>query len=103
MQTASHFKVPNEGVVSRWVKAYECLGAIGLEDKRRGRKKSIMAKKPRKKVDTPTDPVAQKLAGMQQELDYLRAENAFLKKMEVLVQQAAAAKAQARRPKSSGN
>lgn len=102
-QTASYFKIPNDAVISRWVKNYECLGAMGLVNKRRGRKKSIMTPKPRKKADAPTDPAAQKLAKMQKELDYLRAENAFLKKLEALVQQEEAAKAQARQSKSSGN
>ncbi len=102
-QTASDFKIPNEAVLSRWIKNYERLGIDGLANKRRGRKKSIMTKKPGKKVDTAADPAAQKLAAMQKELDYLRAENAFLKKLSALVQQEEAAKAQARRPKSSGN
>ena len=62
-----------------------------------------MTKKRQKGKPTQTDPAAQKLAEMQKELDYLRAENAFLKKLEALVQQEEAAKAQARWPKSSGN
>lgn len=102
-QTAIDFKIPNEGVISRWLKEYECLGASGLANKPRGRKRTIMAKKTRKKMDTSADPAAQKLAEMQKELDYLRAENAFLKKLRALIQQEEAAKAQARRPKSSGN
>lgn len=102
-QTAGYFKIPNEGIISNWVKIYKRSGAIGLTPKTRGRKKTIMAQKPRKKTNMPTDPAAQKLAEMQKELDYLRAENAFLKKLEALVQQEEAAKAQARWPKSSGN
>jgi transposase len=102
-QTASYFKIPNESAVSKWVRDYERLGTMGLQGKPRGRKKSIMAQKSSKKKAIPTDPAAQKLAEMQKELDYLRAENAFLKKLRALVQQEEAAKAQARRPKSSGN
>lgn len=102
-QTASHFKIPNEGVISRWVKLYKRLGAAGLSAKPRGRKRTSMAKKPKKTEQTSTDPADQKLAEMQKELDYLRAENAFLKKLRALVQQEEAAKAQARRSKSSGN
>jgi transposase len=102
-QTASFFKIPNEAVICQWVKIYKRSGATGLLDKWRGGKKAIMTKKPSKRKDTQTDPAAQKLAEMQKELDYLRAENAFLKKLEALVQQEEAAKAQARWPKSSGN
>jgi transposase len=100
---ARHFEIPNEGIISRWVNSYKRLGAKGLSPKSRGRKKTIMSSKPRKKTNTPTDPSTQKLAEMQKELEYLRAENAFLKKLNALVQQEEAAKAQARRPKSSGN
>lgn len=101
-QTASYFKIPNASVIVQWVKNYECWGAAGLTNRPRGRKRSIMAKKPRKKEITSSDP-AQKLVELQKELDYLRAENAFLKKFNALVQQEEAAKAQARPPKSSGN
>ena len=62
-----------------------------------------MAKKLKKKEITSNDPAAQKLVEMQNELEYLRAENAFLKKFNALVQQEEAAKAQARQQKSSGN
>jgi transposase len=102
-QTASYFKIPGEGIIGNWIKIYERLGAEGLLKETRGRKRSIMARKPKKKEMISNDPVAQKLAQMQEELEYLRAENAFLKKLSALVQQEEAAKAQARRPKSSGN
>jgi len=102
-QTASYFKIPTEGIISTWIRAYERLGAEGLSNKPRGRKKLPMTKKIKKKDTLPIDPASQKLAEMQKELDYLRAENAFLKKLRALVQQEEAAKAQARRSKSSGN
>lgn len=101
-QTAAYFKVPGIGVISHWLRTYECSGAEGLLKQGRGRKKSIMPRKS-KKHNTPTDPMAQKLAEMQKELAYLRAENAFLKKLEALAQEEEAAKAQARRQKPSGN
>jgi transposase len=102
-QTASYFKIPNEGIICQWVKIYKRLGASGLSGETRGRKRSSMAKKPPKEQIPPNASADQKLAEMQKELDYLRAENAFLKKLEALVQQEEAAKAQAKRPKSSGN
>lgn len=102
-QAASHFNIPNESTIHSWLKIYEQRGATGLLKGRRGGKASTMTKKPGKKAPIPTDPATEKLAEMQKELDYLRAENAFLKKLRALVQQKEAAKAQARRPKSSGN
>lgn len=102
-EAASFFKIPNEAVICQWVKIYKRSGAMGLVNDSRGRKKALMTKKPGKRKGTPTDPTAQKLAEMQKELDYLRAENAFLKKLEALVQEEEAAKAQARRQKPSGN
>jgi transposase len=103
LQAASHFNIPNESTIHCWLKIYEQRGAIGLLKGRRGGKASTMTQKPGKPIVKPSDPTAQKLAEMQKELDYLRAENAFLKKLRALVQQKEAAKAQARRPKSSGN
>lgn len=102
-QTASYFKIPNDGIICQWVKIYKRLGAAGLSGETRGRKRSSMGKKPTQKQIPSKDTAVQKLAEMQKELDYLRAENAFLKKLEALVQQEEAAKAQAKRPKSSGN
>jgi transposase len=102
-QTASYFRIPGEGVVGKWVRDYERFGAMGLSAKPRGRKKTTMTKKPRKKGVTPADPTAQKLAELQKEVEYLRAENAFLKKLEALAQEEEAARAQARQQKPSGN
>ena len=102
-QTASYFRIPNASVICQWVKIYDRLGTNGLLNKPCGRKGSIMTRKSKKKDIIASDPMTAKLAEMQKELDYLRAENAFLKKLEALVQQEEAAKAQARRQKPSGN
>jgi transposase len=102
-QTASLFEIPNESVIGRWLKTYERYGAAGLLKETRGGKKSTMTKKPRKKAKASSDSAAEKLAELQKEVDYLRAENAFLKKLEALVQQEKATKAQARRQKPSRN
>src|SRR5258708_30786187 len=102
-QTACHFNIPNESAIHRWLKRYERYGTEGLLKKSSGRKRSPMAKKPRKKEPASSDPAAEKLAALQRENEYLRAENAFLKKLEALVQQEKAAKAQVRPPKPSRN
>jgi len=102
-ETASFFKIPNEAVICQWVKIYKRSGVLGLVNNCRGEKKAIMTKKSRKKDTVPIDPAAQKLAALQKEVEYLRAENAFLKKLDALAQEEEAAKAQARQQKPSGN
>lgn len=102
-QTACHFNIPNESAIHRWLRVYKCHGTEGLLKENRGKKRLPMAKKPRKKEHVSSDPAAEKLAALQKENEYLRAENAFLKKLEALVQQEKAAKAQARQQKPSRN
>jgi transposase len=91
--------------VGRWLKVYQRLGAAGLLKETRGRKKSLMNKKTKKKIEgtSTADPAAEKVATLQQEVEYLRAENAFLKKLGALIQQEKATKAQNRRQKPSKN
>jgi len=103
IQTAVLFAIPQDSAVGRWLKIYQCYGQTGLLKKTRGRKKSLMAKKTKKKKGTIADPSAEKVTALQKELEYLRAENAFLKKLEALIQQEEAAKAQSKRPKPSRN
>jgi transposase len=102
-QTVIYFKIPNESVLWGWLKTYEQLGAEGLLKEARGRKRSTMTKKPRKKTDPSSDPSAVRVTELEKEVDYLRAENAFLKKLEALVQQEKAAKVPSRRQKPFGN
>ena len=102
-QAATYFKIPNIGVISRWVTLYKHGGAEGLLPRTKGRKKRAMSKKPTKKASQSSDEAASKLTKLQKEVEYLRAENAFLKKFEALVQQEKAAKAQAGRQKPSKN
>jgi len=102
IRTAVIFGIPQDAVVGRWLKIYQQKGTAGLLKETRGRKKSVMLKK-KKKTDSPSDPVAKKMEDLQREVEYLRAENAFLKKLDALIQQEKADKAQARSSKSSRN
>jgi transposase len=102
VQTAAIFAIPQHSAVSRWLKTYQGYGQAGLL-KARERKKSLMAKKIKKKKGTTADPSAEKVAALQKELEYLRAENAFLKKLDALIQQEKAAKAQSKQQKPSRN
>lgn len=105
MQTAAFFSIPNIYVVSRWRQLYERQGASALLKETRGRKKTLMPKKQKstKKASSGTESSAEHLAALQKEVEYLRAENAFLKKLEALVQQEEAAKAQSKQQKPSRN
>jgi|APAra7269096714_1048519.scaffolds.fasta_scaffold32769_1 transposase len=105
IRTAVLFKIPQDSAVGRWLKVYQRLGAAGLLKETRGRKKSLMNKKTKKKIEgtSTADPAAEKVATLQQEVEYLRAENAFLKKLGALIQQEKATKAQNRRQKPSKN
>jgi transposase len=103
-QTAAFFAIPNHVIVHRWLKIYECYGADGLLRSGRSRKKTLMPKKKdTAKKGSSTDQSAEKLAALQKEVEYLRAENAFLKKLDALIQQEKAAKAQSKQRTSSRN
>jgi transposase len=102
-QTAVYFKIPQEYTVSQWLNSYERCGSVGLLGQTRGRKKSAMTKKTRTKAIVTSELATEKMVALQKEVEYLRAENAFLKKLEALIQQEKAAKAPSRRQKPSRN
>ena len=88
-QASAFFNIPTRSTVQTWLKRYNEGGADALIDRRRG---PTMLKS--KKPSRPRQPVSDReksVAGMtpeemRQELEYLRAENAYLKKLEALVQ-----------------
>lgn len=105
IQAAVIFKIPQDHVVGRWYRIYEHFGAAGLLEQTRGRKKSQMNKKTKKKKKgtSATKAADESVASLQKEVEYLRAENAFLKKLDALIQQEKAAAAKAKQQKSSRN
>lgn len=84
-EAAARFNISNESVVRHWVKVYKDTGEEGLMNIKPGRSKNMT--KPQK---TPpiTDAELEKLSPeeLRAELRYLRAENAYLKKLKALVQ-----------------
>ena len=68
-----------ECLLSKWYKIYQESGIDGLKLDRRGRHRR-MAKKPKTSNETKTTEELEK------ELEYLRAENEYLKKLSALVQ-----------------
>jgi len=97
------FAIPQDPVVGKWLKIYKRCGANGLLREARGRKRTQMPRKKltQRKTSKETGSPEDTLAALQKELDYLRAENAFLKKLEALTQQEEAAKERSRRQKPS--
>jgi transposase len=97
-EVAARFAVPRAHTVGRWLEKFNRLGTAGLLYENRGRKKvNKVAKKVRKTQTSGMDPSVEKIAALEKELAYLRAENALLKKLKALVQQEKAGKVRDKR------
>lgn len=82
-ETAVKFGIPRDWTVNQWNRIYETEGAAGLYRDNRGKMKKSTKPKPPvvgKSLKSSDDEL---LA----ELEYLRAENAYLKKLGVLVEE----------------
>ena len=88
------FNIPNGSVIVSWQKRFEKLGHIGLEDKPKGRPKSMAYKRAKKKSDKPLTREEELLL----EIESLRAENELLKKLQALIQAEEAAQNKKRKP-----
>ena len=81
METSIKFNLGNHNIVGKWERIYYEEGPQALYEERRGRRKN-MSSKPRKKKlseDTEKDLIA--------EVQQLRMENEYLKKLNALVQE----------------
>lgn len=101
-ETCSAFGIPNLSTVYRWQIIFKQQGSQALLELQRGRKKTPMARR-KKQSDVNLTPEAQKLAALQAELEWLRAENAFLKKLDALIQEKEAQNKPKKGRKPSGN
>lgn len=83
-KVAAKFKIAGACTVSRWERLYRQSGIIALQDKRKGRPKL-----PAKKVTQPRNIIKepQPFSSPQEELEYLRAENVYLKKLHALIRE----------------
>lgn len=80
--TSAILNLSTPGVLSVWLKKYKELGIKGLENQTRGRPSMKQpSQRPQKSDDEKT------LEELKEELAYLRAENAVLKKLEELEQE----------------
>jgi len=83
-QTATLFDVRNPGILSVWERDYRRAGWDALIARPRGRPKSMTAA-PLKPEKEPDD-LDRSRQDLQAEVEYLRMENAYLKKLQALVQ-----------------
>lgn len=79
-ETAIHFNLAGDWIVSKWERIYYEEGPQGLYIDKRGRKKNMSSKPEKKKLskDVEEDLIA--------EVQRLRMENVYLKKLQALVQ-----------------
>ncbi|ANS44391.1 hypothetical protein Q5A_019800 [Serratia inhibens PRI-2C] len=84
-EAAARFNISNETVVRHWVNVYKDTGEKGLLSIKPGRSMDMTSTQ---KKSPLTDAALEKLSPeeLRAELRYLRAENAYLKKLKALVQ-----------------
>lgn len=83
IETAGIFKIAATSTISIWRKQFETRGLDALQSKKKGRPSM---KKENVKRDTKSTPTEGSIEALQAELERLRMENAYLKKLNALVQ-----------------
>lgn len=83
-QTAVQFDIRNPGVLSVWERSFHSGGLDALKPRPRGRPTAMTI--PVAKPDTPSADEKRSQEELLAELAYLRMENAYLKKLQALVQ-----------------
>lgn len=82
-QAQAFFNIREMGAIGRWARQYHSSGLTALEPKPKGRRP--MTKKP---SSTPIPPDGERSQeDLLEELAYLRAENAYLKKLDALIRE----------------
>lgn len=80
-ETSIKFGIPNDSVVCNWERRYYEQEESGLMQENRGRKKAMSSNPRKRKLDKQTE------EDLITEVQRLRAENAYLKKLQALVQE----------------
>jgi transposase len=83
-QAAALFNIRNPGILSVWERAYQHGGLDALKSRPRGRPKKMAA--PTTKPEPPGNDEKRSREELLAELQHLRMENAYLKKLRALVQ-----------------
>lgn len=95
-QTAVEFGIPTDVTVGKWERIYYEEGPEALYRDNRGRKKKVKSNKPKKKINKQTE------EDLIAEVQRLRMENEYLKKLQALVQERVA-RENGKEPPSSKN
>lgn len=99
-QAAALFDLREAGAIARWLRQYHEGGPEALKSKPRGRPKKMPTPKPPKTLPTQGDD-ANALEALRKENEHLRAEVAYLKKVQALVREKRQAAPKKRKPSSS--
>ena len=83
-EAVAHFGIRSPGLIWQWLRLYESGGIDGLQPKPKGRVKQMPKQLQSNSVTADLDKTHAELL---KELEYLRAENAFLKKLNALIQE----------------
>ncbi len=84
-QASALFNIRNFNIIAAWERAYEADGMAGLDSRRAGRRRSSTQAAPVPLPQLPGDDDKRSREDLLDELNSLRAENAYLKKVEALV------------------
>lgn len=87
-QLAIELNLPQPALLSNWLRSYQSFGIMGLEPKPKGRK--AMSNKHnanQNKSTNKTKPQDDDYAKLLKRLEYLEAENDYLKKLDALIRQ----------------
>lgn len=96
-RTAVLFDIREPEQIGRWERQYHAGGQDALASRPRGQPPAMSAPKPPKPVVSGPSDDQRTREDLLKELEYLRAENAYLKKLDALIQ---AKKSAARKPRS---
>jgi transposase len=80
LETAIHFNIPNSDKILKWERIYCEKGPLAFFEDQRGQHESMEKKETKKLTDMSEKELIK-------EIEYLRMENAYLKKLRALVQQ----------------
>lgn len=97
-QTAAAFDIRCAAHIGKWARQYHAGGIDALQPLRKGRPKTMSPKPPKPNVAVTELDDKQIIARQNQELIELRAEVAYLKKLDALIQEKRAAAQKKRKP-----
>lgn len=94
-QAAAELGIPNEGILHKWEKRYLAMGSTGLQATKKGRPPKMPKKSEKPKQDLTRE------QELEAENTQLRMENAYLKKLNALVQERIAREKGKKQPPST--